>query len=47
MIPEPVEELLSSENISSQQQTRILKVYNEEYYVLDHSITDDKINIQI
>ena len=47
MIPEQVETLLSSENISSQQQTRILKVYNEEYYVLDHSITDDKINIHI
>ncbi len=47
MIPEPVEELLSLESISSQQQTRILKVYNEEYYVLDHNITDDKINIHI
>jgi hypothetical protein len=47
MIPEPVEELLSLESISSQQQTRILKVYNEEYYVLDHNITEDKINIHI
>jgi len=47
MIPEAIEELLTSENISSQQQTRIIKVYNEEYYVLDHNITDDKINIQI
>jgi hypothetical protein len=47
MIPDIVQELLSLESLSSQQQTRILKVYNEEYYVLDHSITEDKINIHI
>jgi len=47
MIPETVNHLLSLDSISEQQKTRIVKVYNEEYYVLDHSITDDKININI
>ncbi len=47
MIPEIVSELILNVNISNQQATRIRKVYEEEYYVLDHSVEESKINIFI
>jgi len=47
MIPEIVSQLIQNENICIHQSTRINKVYEEEYYVLDQNIDETKINIFI
>jgi hypothetical protein len=42
-----LETILNTVNLSPQQAKRVEKVFNEEYYVLDHSEEPNKINIDI
>lgn len=42
-----IQQIQNIVNLSDQQLKRIEKVYNEEYYVLDHSEEENKINICI